>query len=448
MGIDLLLEKLASDRSPCLGCNYTAEKRKQGTDEDTKVFVRWRVANNAMFSGGRTTNPLGYKKFLEERGLVGRVTIGYLKKKWENLKQKYDPPTGVSTEGGKATAASWKWFDLMHEAIGDRPSVTPPDVIATCAQGAVVFTPPSTTTPERENLGEAGQAAEDTATGSRVPTSSRRRPPPNSGGWPLWKPFRSSGAKMSRSGGGCKKRRREEWREAERARQAAEREEKEQRSSRDGAWRCCLPSWILLPCCSSHVNHAVLGVQHANVVEDGAAQDDLRDEQDVHLQRLQKDGPPPGLQDPEGPLHHSSGLCQPAVSESAAGGFTRTWKPSVLPATLLKAADPARRAKPAPTVTNSLLCGMVDGLGKEGGYLAIGGVDGTVDGCPRHVECPGDDTVGGSTGQPEQEHQAGDFRIPAVVCFSPYGFHQGIERSPGQSEVNPQVTLAIKKQPY
>ncbi|KAK0142684.1 hypothetical protein N1851_019374 [Merluccius polli] len=144
-----------------------------------------------------------------------------------------DPPTGVSTEGGKATAASWKWFDLMHEAIGDRPSVTPPDVIATCAQGAVVFTPPSTTTPERENLGEAGQAAEDTATGSRVPTSSRRRPPPKSGGWPLWKPFRSSGAKMSRSGGGCKKRRREEWREAERARQATEREEKEQRRYRE-----------------------------------------------------------------------------------------------------------------------------------------------------------------------------------------------------------------------
>ena len=86
-------------------------------------------------------------------------------------------------------------------------------------------------------------------------------------------------------------------------------------SSRDGAWRCCLPSWILLPCCSIH---ALLGVQHvslaqANVVEDGAAEDDLRDEEDVHLQRLQKDSPPPGLQDPEGPLHHSSGLCQPAV---------------------------------------------------------------------------------------------------------------------------------------
>ncbi|KAK0146103.1 hypothetical protein N1851_014639 [Merluccius polli] len=294
-----------------------------------------------MFSGGRTTNPLGYKKFLEERGLVGRVSTTYLKKKWENLKQKYkdlkDPPTGLSTEGGKATAASWKWFDLMHEAIGDRPSVTPPVVIATCAQGAVVITPPSTTTQQREN---AGEAAGDTATASRASTSSRASTP---------KKRRVDVAEALQE---LRRQDEQEWRtihqeekeredrrEAEQARQAAEREENEQRryremcerqerfqqeaaareeSSRDGAWRCCLPSWILLPCCSIH---AVLGVQHvslaqANVVEDGAAEDDLRDEQDVHLQRLQKYGPPPGLQHPEGPLHHSSGFCQPAIEGS------------------------------------------------------------------------------------------------------------------------------------
>ena len=89
-------------------------------------------------------------------------------------------------------------------------------------------------------------------------------------------------------------------------------------SSRDGAWGCCLPSWILFLCCSSLVVLAVLRVQHvalaqANIVYYGAAEDDLRDEQDVHLQHLQKYGPPYGLQDPKGPLHHHSGLCQPAV---------------------------------------------------------------------------------------------------------------------------------------
>ena len=81
------------------------------------------------------------------------------------------PRLGLSTEGGKATAASWKWFDLMHEAIGARPSVTPPVLIATCAQGAVVFTAPSTTTPERVDEGEADEAAEETSSGSQVPTS-------------------------------------------------------------------------------------------------------------------------------------------------------------------------------------------------------------------------------------------------------------------------------------
>ena len=59
----------------------------------------------------------------------------------------------------------------MHEAIGARPSVTPPVLIATCAQGAVVFTAPSTTTPERVDEGEAEEAAEETASGSQVPTS-------------------------------------------------------------------------------------------------------------------------------------------------------------------------------------------------------------------------------------------------------------------------------------
>ncbi|KAK0146100.1 hypothetical protein N1851_014636 [Merluccius polli] len=285
-----------------------------GTDEDTKLFVRWRVANIGMFSGGRTTNPLGYKKFLEERGLVGRVSTTYLKKKWENLKQKYkdlkDPPTGLSTEGGKATAASWKWFDLMHEAIGDRPSVTPPVVIATCAQGAVVITPPLYYYPTKGKCSRA-------STSSRASTPKKRRVDVAEALQELRRQDEQEWRTIHQE-----EKEREDRREAEQARQAAEREENEQRRyreiSRDGAWRCCLPSWILLPCCSIH---AVLGVQHvslaqANVVEDGAAEDDLRDEQDVHLQRLQKYGPPPGLQHPEGPLHHSSGFCQPAIEGS------------------------------------------------------------------------------------------------------------------------------------
>ncbi|CAL8237378.1 unnamed protein product, partial [Boreogadus saida] len=68
---------------------HAAPEPYKWTDEDTVAFVRWRVAHNKTFSGGRATNAVGYKVFLEERGLLGRVTAPFLKRKWENLKQKY-----------------------------------------------------------------------------------------------------------------------------------------------------------------------------------------------------------------------------------------------------------------------------------------------------------------------------------------------------------------------
>ena len=99
----------------------------------------------------------------------------------------------------------------------------------------------------------------------------------------------------------------------------------------------------------------------------------------------------------------------------------------MLPTTLLKAADPAMRANPAPTVTISSSVGWLTCLSKQGGNLCTGGVDRTVEGCSGHIKGPGDDTVGCTTGQPEQEDQAGDLRIPAVVCVAPHGFHKGIK---------------------
>lgn len=40
------------------------------------------------------------------------------------------PPTGSGTESGETTAANWKWFSLMNEAIGGIPSIRPPCLIA------------------------------------------------------------------------------------------------------------------------------------------------------------------------------------------------------------------------------------------------------------------------------------------------------------------------------
>ncbi|XP_016318814.1 TBC1 domain family member 10B-like [Sinocyclocheilus anshuiensis] len=64
------------------------------------------------------------------------------KKKRENLKQKYKdlkcPATGVSTEDGEPTAASWKWYRAMDEAIGCRPSIVPPALIASSGPDVAV----------------------------------------------------------------------------------------------------------------------------------------------------------------------------------------------------------------------------------------------------------------------------------------------------------------------
>ncbi|CAL8369751.1 unnamed protein product [Arctogadus glacialis] len=196
------------------------------------------VMRHKTFSGGRATNAVGYKVFLEERGLLGRVTAPFLKRKWENLKQKYkdlkNTQTSVSTEGGETTAASWKWFDLMHEAIGDRLSMTPPVLIATCAQGAVVFTAPSISTPER---GRKVEAAEETALGSLTPTTtgtSTTSTPKRRRVYAVdvlqelktqdeldWRALQAE------------EREREKRREAEQARQAAEREKREERRYRE-----------------------------------------------------------------------------------------------------------------------------------------------------------------------------------------------------------------------
>ena len=40
------------------------------------------------------------------------------------------PRTGVSTEGGEATAANLKWFVLMDEVMGHRPAITLPNPIS------------------------------------------------------------------------------------------------------------------------------------------------------------------------------------------------------------------------------------------------------------------------------------------------------------------------------
>ncbi|KAG9279535.1 hypothetical protein AMEX_G5065 [Astyanax mexicanus] len=57
-----------------------------------------------------------------------KVTPQQARKKWD--KELKCPPSGSGTDNGEATAATWPWFSLMDEALGNRPSVTPPLLIA------------------------------------------------------------------------------------------------------------------------------------------------------------------------------------------------------------------------------------------------------------------------------------------------------------------------------
>lgn len=58
----------------------------------------------------------------------------------------------MSTEDGGVTAASWKWYSAMDEAIGGRPSITPPTLIASSGPDVAV-TSPSSVRLERERVG-------------------------------------------------------------------------------------------------------------------------------------------------------------------------------------------------------------------------------------------------------------------------------------------------------
>ncbi|KAG5275377.1 hypothetical protein AALO_G00119550 [Alosa alosa] len=111
------------------------------TDEDTRALILWRAANVSLFTGRRNAAINGYENFISEKRLGGK-----------DLKC---PKTGVSTEGGEATAASWKWYTLMDEAIGGRPSVTPPVLIASSTRNVAVASPPSVVTPEQASTSMA-----------------------------------------------------------------------------------------------------------------------------------------------------------------------------------------------------------------------------------------------------------------------------------------------------
>ncbi|XP_039888508.1 uncharacterized protein LOC120734023 [Simochromis diagramma] len=104
--------------------------------EQTAEFIKLRGDNEHLFTGAKHSAALGWRAVLEKMGLLGKITPLQAKKKWDNLKKKYkDCKYPGSGEGGieKPTAATWPWFALMDEVLGQRPS-TRPQVLITSIQ--------------------------------------------------------------------------------------------------------------------------------------------------------------------------------------------------------------------------------------------------------------------------------------------------------------------------
>ncbi|XP_073328950.1 uncharacterized protein [Pagrus major] len=91
------------------------------TDRDIRLMIKLRATNAAIFTGRRNSAMRGWRAIRKEMGLQGMMSARQLKKKWDNLKEKYkvlkNPPEGLET---LTQPSSWRWFHLMDEAMTGR----------------------------------------------------------------------------------------------------------------------------------------------------------------------------------------------------------------------------------------------------------------------------------------------------------------------------------------
>ncbi|XP_044211597.1 uncharacterized protein LOC122985188 [Thunnus albacares] len=91
------------------------------TDRDIRLMIQLRATNAAIFTGRRNSALRGWRAIRKEMGLQGMLSARQLKKKWDNLKEKYKvlktPPEGMEN---LTRPSSWRWFSLMDEAMNGR----------------------------------------------------------------------------------------------------------------------------------------------------------------------------------------------------------------------------------------------------------------------------------------------------------------------------------------
>ncbi|XP_051752099.1 uncharacterized protein si:ch73-193c12.2 isoform X2 [Ctenopharyngodon idella] len=109
------------------------------TDANTADLIVWRVSNNRLFTGRRNAAIKAFELYVKEKQLEGKVTPAWVRKKWENLKQKYKDLKSLSMAGGDTTIATWKWYAIMDGALSSEIHLNhfiKPDHLTSFAQDA------------------------------------------------------------------------------------------------------------------------------------------------------------------------------------------------------------------------------------------------------------------------------------------------------------------------
>ncbi|XP_034059359.1 uncharacterized protein LOC117537996 [Gymnodraco acuticeps] len=112
----------------------------------TKALIALRMEKDDLFCKKRNAAKEAWESIIKELDLGQHVSHKQASKKWENLKKKYKelkrPRTGTGTDQGEETPATWPFFMAMDEAIGARPSISPPVLVASAlANPTILFDP-------------------------------------------------------------------------------------------------------------------------------------------------------------------------------------------------------------------------------------------------------------------------------------------------------------------
>ncbi|XP_034092030.1 uncharacterized protein LOC117559383 [Gymnodraco acuticeps] len=111
----------------------------------TKALIALRMEKDDLFCKKRNAAKEAWESIIKELDLGQHVSHKQASKKWENLKKKYKelkrPRTGTGTDQ-EETPATWPFFMAMDEAIGARPSISPPVLVASAlANPTILFDP-------------------------------------------------------------------------------------------------------------------------------------------------------------------------------------------------------------------------------------------------------------------------------------------------------------------